>query len=43
MFMLTSNKTLLYPEFSDYMGTIEGAVVINVIRSSLSFNKDWRR
>ena len=24
MFMLTSNKTLLYPEFSDYMGTIEG-------------------
>lgn len=24
MFMLTSSKTLLYPEFSDYMGTIEG-------------------
>lgn len=24
MFMLTCNKTLLYPEFSDYMGTIEG-------------------
>lgn len=24
IFMLTSNKTLLYPEFSDYMGTIEG-------------------
>lgn len=24
MFMLTSNKTLLYPEFSDYIGTIEG-------------------
>lgn len=23
MFMLTSNKTLLYPEVSDYMGTIE--------------------
>ena len=25
MFMLTSSKTLLYPEFSDYMGTIEGS------------------
>jgi hypothetical protein len=24
MFMLTANKTLLYPEVSDYMGTIEG-------------------
>ena len=24
MFMLTTNKTLLYPEFSFYMGTIEG-------------------
>jgi hypothetical protein len=24
MFMLTSSKTLLYPDFSDYVGTIEG-------------------
>ena len=24
LFMLTASKTLLYPEFSDYMGTIEG-------------------
>jgi hypothetical protein len=24
MFMLTSNKTLLYPEFSDYLGTLTG-------------------
>lgn len=24
MFMLTSNKTLLYPEFSDYLGSLDG-------------------
>jgi len=31
IFMLTSSKTLLYPEFSDYMGTIEGGFKIDQV------------
>jgi hypothetical protein len=31
MFMLTANKTLLYPEFSDYIGTLEGGFKRNQV------------